>query len=56
MAYSHQTAIVQPPWRPGSIKKIEKPRRWSREGEKEMGVAAVMLLYVGHQMLNLNLI
>ena len=33
---------------PGCINQTEKPRRWGRVAESEMGRARVMLLYVGH--------
>ena len=41
---------------PGYINQTQKPRRWDRVGESEMGGAVVMLRYVGHQMLNFTLI
>ena len=41
---------------PDHINQPEKPRRWGRVGESEMGGATVMLPYAGHQMLNFTLI
>ena len=50
----HHVTPFQPS--PGGINKTEKPRRWGKVVEREMGGATVVLPYTGHQMLNFTLI
>ena len=44
------------PFSQALINQTEKPRRWGRVSEREIGGAPVVLPYVGHQMLNFTLI